>query len=70
MRSREIPLEFDEKKSRELWPTNYKVLYVGYISDLRGAATSNLHALEIDQRLLAHTPTVMGIPKRILIVKI
>ena len=29
-----------------------------------------LHALEIDQRYLAHTPSVTGVPQKILIVKI
>jgi len=42
-----------------------------YISALRGCcARKFLHAIEIDQGLLAHTPIGMGSPKKILIVKI
>ena len=42
-----------------------------YISALRGCcALKFLHALEIDQGYLAHTPTGTGVPQKILIVKI
>ena len=55
------------KKSGELWSTNYKELHVSldplkctvedYISAFRGRdALKFLHALKIDQDLLAHTP--------------
>ena len=41
------------------------------ISALRGCcALKFLHALEIDQALPAHSPIGMGVPKKILIVKI
>jgi len=42
-----------------------------YISALRGCcALKFLHALEIDEGYLAHTQTGMGVPQKILIVKI
>jgi len=42
-----------------------------YILVLRGCcALKFLHALEIDQGYLAHTPTGTGVPRKILIVKI
>ena len=42
-----------------------------YISALRGCcAMKFLHALEIDQGYLAHTPTGTGVPQKILIAKI
>jgi len=56
------------RKFGELWSTNYRELYVSldppklhfsedYISALRGCwPLKFLHALEIDQGLLAHTP--------------
>jgi len=55
-------------KSDELWSTNYRELYVSldpaklhfsgdYVSALKGCwPLKFLHALEIDQGLLAHTP--------------
>ena len=47
-------------------------LFLGdYISVLNGwCALKYLHALEIDQALLAHTPIGMGVPQKNLIVKI
>ena len=42
-----------------------------YTSAVRGCcALKFLHALEIDQGYLAHTPAGMGVPPKILIVKI
>ena len=42
-----------------------------YISALRGCcALKFLHALDIDQALLAHTPSGAGVPQNILFVKI
>jgi len=42
-----------------------------YISALRGCCPLKfLHALDIDQSLLAHTPNGAGVPPKILIVKI
>ena len=71
------------KKSSELWSTNGLELHVSldplrctflayYISILRGCcALKFLHALEIDQALLAHTPSGAGVPPpKILIDKI
>jgi len=70
------------KKSRELWSTNGLELHVSldplkmhflahYIWALRGCCDLKfLHALDIDQALLAHTPSGAGVPKKILIVKI
>jgi len=70
------------KKSGELWSTNglelhvsldpLKCTYLGnYISAHRGfCAVIFLHALEIDQALLAHTPTGTGVPQNFLIMKI
>ena len=63
------------KKDPELWSTNkklvegnvYNVLFSGHnISALKGCcALKFLHALEIDQRYLAHTPTGTAVPKKI-----
>jgi len=70
------------KKSRELWSTNglefhvsldpLKCTFLGdYISAHRGCcALIFLHALKIDQALLAHTPTGTRVPAKFLIVKI
>jgi len=70
------------KKSGELWSTNKKVLLANieppkwifgedYISALRGCCPLKfLHALQIDQDYLAHTPSGTGVPQKILIVKI
>ena len=70
------------KKSRELWSTNYRDLdvsldplkctYLGYyISALWGCcALKFLHALEIDQALVAHTQRRRGVPPKIVILKI
>ena len=45
----------------------FGILYLA----LRGAAPEKfLHALDIDQGYLVHTPTEMGVPKKILIVHI
>jgi len=64
------------KRSRELWPTNYRDLAVSldplkctfwgyYISAISGCcALKFLHALHIDQPLLAHTRTGRGSPKK------
>jgi len=64
------------KKSGELWSTNGLELHVSlvplkctflgnYISAHRGCyALIFLHALEIDQALLAHTPTGTGVPPK------
>jgi len=63
-------------KSRELWSTNFrdfdvrfdplKCTFWGYyISALRGCcALKLLHALEIDQGYLVHTPTGTGVPPK------
>ena len=60
------------KKAGELWSTNEKVISANvdppklnfstdYISDLMGCwPLKFLHAIEIDQGLLAHTPNGMG----------
>ena len=65
------------KKSCELWSTNGLELHVSldplkctfltyYISALRRCCVLKfLHALEIDQALLAHTPTGTGVPQKI-----
>ena len=72
------------KKSGELWSSNslnymwsttmhpLKCTFMGdYISAHMGCcALIFLHALEIDQALLAHTPTRTGLPQNFLIVKI
>jgi len=64
------------KKSGELWSTNYRVLDMSldppklnfsgeYISALRGCwPLKFLHALQIDQGLLAHTPNGDGVPHK------
>jgi len=71
-----------KEKSGELWSTNGLEFHVSldplkmhffayYISTLRGCcALKFLHALEIDQALLAHTPSGAGSPQKILIDKI
>ena len=63
-------------RSRELWSTNFRDLYVRldplkctfwgyYISALRGCcALKFLHALEIDPGYPAHTPTGTGVPPK------
>ena len=63
-------------RPRELWSTNsrdldgrldpLKCTFLGYyISALRGCcALKFLHAVEIDQRYLAHTPSGTGVPKK------
>ena len=65
---------FLRNRSRELWSTNFPDLDVRldplkytfwgyYISALRGCcAMKFLHALEIDEGYLAHTPTGTGVP--------
>jgi len=70
------------KKSRELCSTNGLELHVSldplkvhflahYISAFRGcSALKFLHALDIDQALLAHTQSGAGVPQKIWIVKI
>ena len=70
------------KKSRELWSTNGLELHVSldplkmhflayYISAVSWCcAMKFLHALDIGQALLAHTPSGAGVPKKIFIVKI
>ena len=79
-----IPPAFNEKKSRELWSTNGLELHVSldppkvhffgilYLGPWGGGcyALKFLHALDIDQALLAHTPSGAGVPQKILIVKI
>ena len=69
-------------KNGELWSTNKKALLANiepptaffegdYISALRGCCPLKfLHALEIDQDYLAHTPTGRVSLKKNLIVKI
>jgi len=67
-----IPHTFNEKKSGELWSTNglsldpQKCTFLGYyISALRGCcALKVLHALEIDQALLAHSQVGRGSPRK------
>ena len=78
----EIPSAFDEEKSGELWSTNGLEFHVSldplkctflayYISTFRGCcALKFLHALEIDQALLAHTLSGAGVPPKNLIDKI
>ena len=72
-----IPPAFNEKKSGVLWSTNGFELHVSldplkctflgdYISAHR--ALIFLHALEIDQALLAHTPTGTGVPPQIFLI--
>ena len=82
--SRSIPPAFQEKgkRSGELWSTNYRDLIVSLdqlkcpfqhtiFRPLEGAAPSNfLHALEIEEGLLVHTPRETAVPQKILIVKI
>ena len=75
-------LLLSRNRHRELWSTNFPDLDVRldtlkctfwgyYISALRGCcALKFLHALEIDQGYLAHTPSGAGVPPKILIVKI
>jgi len=70
------------KRSGELWSTNGLEFHVSldplkctslayYISALMGCcALKFLHALEIEQALLAHTPSGAGVPQKILIDKI
>ena len=70
------------KKSGEFWSTNslefhvsldpLKMHFLAYHSwTLSGCcALKILHALEIDQALLAHTPIGSGVPPKNLIVKI
>ena len=69
------------KKCCELWSTNglelmgldpLKCTYLGYhISAHRGwCAVKFLHALDIDQASIAHTRSGMGVPQKMLIVKI
>ena len=65
-----------QKKSGELWSTNGLELHVSldplkctfwgyYTSALRGCcALKFLHALDIDQGYLAHTPTGTGVPPK------
>jgi len=77
LNDREQFLKRSTKRSGELWSTNDKDLYVSmnplkctflgdYISALRGCCPLKfLHALEIDQILLAHTPTETGVPQKI-----
>jgi len=69
-------LPHSNKKSGELWSTNYRELYVSlnppklhfsgdYISALRGCwALKFSHALEIDKGLLAHTHNGDGGPPK------
>jgi len=76
-----IPPASYETDPVKLWSTNLrdfdvrldplKCTFLGYyISALRGCcALKFLHALEIDQGYLAHTPTGTGSPQKILIVK-
>ena len=49
-----------------------KCTFWGYYNSARRGccALKFLHALEIDQALLAHTPSGAGVPQKILIVKI
>jgi len=70
------------KKNGEVWSTNEKVIGANvdpptlnfstdYISALRGCwPLKFLHAIEIDQGLLAHTPNGMGVPPKNLRVNI
>ena len=69
-------LLLSRKQTRELWSTNFPDLDVRldplkctfwgyYIWALRGCcALKFLHALDIDQALLAHTPTWAGVPPK------
>jgi len=68
------------QKSGELWSTNGLELHVSldplkctfwgvYMSAHKGCcALIFLHALEIDQALLAHTPTGTGVPPQIFLI--
>ena len=74
--NREGFLSRSMKKPGKLWSTNYWYLDVSlnplkwkfsgyYISALRDfCALKFLHPLEIDQSLLAHTPTGTGVPQK------
>ena len=76
------PTHVGRKRVGELWSTNEKVIGANvdppklnfstdYISALRGCwPLKFLHAIEIDQGLLAHTPNGMGVPPKNLRVNI